>query len=402
MLLVHKLEIDPNRAQATYFAKACGVARFAFNWALQEWQQQYKAGRKPTEASLRKLLNGLKHESYPWMQEVTKVAPQQAIKNLGDAFKRFFRHQGRYPRFKKKGIRDAFRADNGPAKKGEHAAIVAGNKLKLPRVGWVKMKEALRFQGQIMSVTVSRRAGRWFAAISVECEGYPHERKNQGSVGVDLGIHTLATLSDGRKVEGAQSHARLLKKLRRKSQSLSRKKKGSANFGKSKRQLAGLHARIANIRQDSLHQLTTEIVLNFDKIVIEDLCVKGMLSNRRLSRHIMDQSFYEFRRQLTYKAKWYDAEIIVADRFYASSKLCSACGHKLASLALSERSWMCPCCHVTHDRDINAAKNLEKIANTVSSTGIEACGAEGAGSSGMLNCETMPRLKQESSAEVNH
>ena len=168
MLLVHKIELKPNNKQATYFKKACGVARFSYNWALAEWKKQYESGLKPSETSLRKALNALKATEFPWMQEVTKVAPQQAIKNLGQAFDRFFKHQGRYPRFKKKGIRDSFRADNGPAKKGDNAVEIQGKKIKLPRIGLIKLTEKLRHGGQIKSVTISRKADRWYAGISVK------------------------------------------------------------------------------------------------------------------------------------------------------------------------------------------------------------------------------------------
>ena len=162
MLLVHKIELKPNNKQATYFAKACGVSRFAYNWALDRWGKQYAEGMRPKESELRKELNHIKAQAFPWMQEVTKVAPQQAIKNLGKAFIRFFKKQGKYPKFKKKGIHDAFRADNGPSKKGEDAVNVEGKRIQLPRIGWIRMKEVLRFKGQILSVIVSRRTSRWY------------------------------------------------------------------------------------------------------------------------------------------------------------------------------------------------------------------------------------------------
>ncbi|HLB57814.1 MAG TPA: transposase, partial [Gammaproteobacteria bacterium] len=147
MLLVHKIELKPNNKQKTYFKKSCGVARFAYNWALAEWKQQYEAGGKPSEVSLRRQLNAIKATEFPWMSEVTKVAPQQAIKNLGSAFNRFFKHQGKYPKFKKKGIRDSFRADNGPAKKGDNAVEIADYSIALPRIGSIRLTEKLRYTG---------------------------------------------------------------------------------------------------------------------------------------------------------------------------------------------------------------------------------------------------------------
>ena len=148
MLIAHKIALDPNNVQATYFAQACGIARFSYNWALAEWKRQYVLGETPSEAALRRQLNAIKRDEYPWMLEVTKTAPQQAIKNLGNAFKRFFKGEGKYPKFKKKGIHDSFRADNGVVK-------VDGKKIFIPKLGWVKMRERLRFPGKIMSAVVS-------------------------------------------------------------------------------------------------------------------------------------------------------------------------------------------------------------------------------------------------------
>ena len=384
MLLVHKIELKPNNKQATYFAKACGVARFAYNWALGEWQKSYQNKEQANDVLLRRKLNAIKKEQFPWMQEVTKVAPQQAIKNLGKAFSRFFRKQGKYPRFKKKGVHDSFRADNGPSEAGQDAVLIQSNKIKLPRIGFVRLKEVLRFSGQIMSVTILRQATKWYAAISVETNKLPHERKNHGSVGVDLGIKALATLSNGVKVVGPKAHKKLLMKLRRLSKQLSRKVKRSNNYGKAKIKLAALHAKISNIRKDALHKLTTELVLNYITIGIEDLHVKGLAANRKLARHIMDQSFYEFRRQLEYKARWYKSAIIVASRFFPSSKQCCICGAVNNNLTLHDRDWTCDCCGTYHDRDLNAAMNLKNIAafatkNTASSAEIYASRVEGSG-----------------------
>ena len=363
MLLVHKIELKPNRKQQTYFQRSCGVARFAYNWALDQWQKWYEAGDKPTEVKLRKHLNQIKAVDFPWMLAVTKVAPQQAIKNLGSAFKRFFEKQGQYPQFKKRGIHDSFRADNGPAKAGDSAVPVEGKRIRLPKIGWVRLKEALRFEGQIKSVVISKRADRWYAAISVETDQLPHERKNQGLVGVDLGVKHLAVLSNGQCIEGPKAYAKALARLKRLSRGLSRKKKGSANRCKAKIRLAKLHAKVRHIRENALHQLSTHLVLNYTQIAIEDLNVKGMMCNKRLAKSIMDQGFYEFRRQLTYKAKWYDCEIVLADRFFPSSKRCHLCHHINDALTLSERSWQCDC-GANHDRDINAAKNLESLIYT--------------------------------------
>jgi putative transposase len=386
MILAHKIALDPNVEQAVYFARACGTARFAWNWALSEWQRQYKEGGKPSEAALRKQLNTAKREQFPWMLEVTKVAPQQAIKNLGAAFKRFFEGKAKYPRFKKKGIHDSFRAENGPG-----TFAFDEKRIKLPVVGWVKMREILRLEGKILSATVSRVADRWFVSVTVEVAHQVPARENQAVGGVDLGVKALATMSDGGAVEGPKALRSNLKKLRRLSRSLSRKVKGSANRRKAKAKIARLHARISNIRKDGLHKLTTELVNRFAVIGIEDLNVKGMMANGKLSRAVADMGFHEFRRQLDYKAAMAGTRIVVADRWSPSSKTCSDCGHVVPTLPLSVRDWVCPACGSVHDRDRNAAINLMNIA---ASSAVTACGA-GSSDGGLAPVVKLSAMKQE-------
>jgi putative transposase len=243
------------------------------------------------------------------------------------------------------------------------------------------MREPLRFTGKILSATISRVADRWFVSITVDVpDPQLPKAENQGVVGVDLGVSALATLSTGEVIPGPKPHKALLSRLRRLSRSLSRKQRGSANRAKAKAKLARLHARIAAIRQDALHKLTTSLTRRFHTIAIEDLNVHGMMANRHLARSIADMSFFELRRQLQYKAAMRGGQVVVADRFFASSKTCSACGHKLETLPLSVREWTCPACGIVHDRDVNAAKNLERLAlATASSAGSYACGEEGSG-----------------------
>ena len=377
MIISHKIRLDPNHKQATYLAKAAGTARFAYNWALAEWQSQYAAWKndnsqpKPNQMLLRRQLNAVKREQFPWMLEVTKNAPQMAIIQLGQTFNNFFAGRAQYPQFKKKGkSRDSFTLTN------DQFSLDAC-RIRIPNLGLVRMRETLRFSGKILSATVSRTADQWFASITVDTtSNHLPPAENQGAVGIDLGISALATLSTGEKVAGAKPYKALLSRLQRLSRSLSRKVKGSANRHKAKQKLAKLHARIANIRQDSLHQLTTDLTRRFHTLGIEDLNVSGMVKNRHLSRAISDMGFFEFRRQLDYKATMRGGVVVVADRFFASSKTCAACGEKVEKLPLSIREWTCPVCGAVHDRDINAANNLEKYA--VSST-VSACGGEGAG-----------------------
>ena len=419
--LAHKIELIPTTAQQDYFMKACGVSRFAYNWALASWNSQYKDWKaaedeakkngtinhlsKPKEYELRKQFNAIKSEQYPFVKEITKCAVQQSIKDLGIAFVRFFKKTSNYPQFHKKGRHDSFYMDNVSFK-------VVGKKIHIPKLGWVKMRENLRFYGKIMSATVSRIADRWFVSIQVDvpfnslkvarkpyhqdnscCENQAvlndsmlplSKDVNLKVVGIDLGIKTMATatLFDGepRKIDAPKPLKRLLTKLKRLQRKLSRQgqkyemenyidangetrkiRKYSNNYMKTKIKLARLHAKIRNIRQDFLHKLTTKLVEEFDVICIEDLNVKGMMANRKIARAIMDLGFYEFKRQLLYKAQMWQRIVVIADRWYPSSKTCSNCGEKLKSLELSDRDWKCPCCHTMHDRDINAAMNLRKL-----------------------------------------
>jgi len=378
MLTAHKICLDPNNVQATYFARAAGTARKAYNWALNEWQKQYKAWTldntqpKPSQMALRRQLNAIKKEKFPWMLEVTKNAPQMAIIQLGAAFQNFFAGRAKYPKFRKKGVHDRFSLSNDQFS-------VESSRIRIPHLGWVRMREALRFAGKIMSATVSRVADQWVVSITVDTldDLSPAKAENQGAVGVDLGVSALATLSTGEPpIPGPKAHKALLCRLQRLSRSLSRKVKGSKNRHKAKMKLARLHTRISNIRKDALHQLTTDLTRRFHTIGIEDLNVRGMVKNRHLSRAVSDMGFFEFRRQLEYKAAQ-RGSVVVADRWYPSSKTCSCCGHKLSELPLSVREWTCPACNTTHDRDVNAAVNLKNMA--VSST-VSVCGEEGSGS----------------------
>jgi len=357
VVMCHRIAIDPTENQEKLLRQAVGVARFAYNWALAEWKRQYEAGHKPNEAALRRQLNAVKRERFPWMSDVPKSVPQQAVKNLGTAFQKFFRKETAYPRFKKKGIHDSARFDNGP-----ETFKVVGNRIRLPKVGWLKLREGLRFSGRPLSATVSREADRWFVSVPVEIELPTPVCKKQETVGIDLGITTAATLSSGEKLPGPKALSANLKKLRLLSRRHARKLKGSANSRKSKQQLARLHARIAHVRQDWLHKLTTRLCRENGVIAVEDLNVRGMMANEKLARHSADIGMHEFRRQLEYKSKLRGVELVIVDRWYPSSKLCSICDYRVANMPLSLRSWLCPSCGSIHDRDINAAANLRRYA----------------------------------------
>ena len=377
MLIAHRIALDPTNVQRSYFLRASGVARFSWNWALAQWRRQYEARQAdpsvpaPTDAALRRDLNRRKRAEFPWMYDVTKCASQEAVIDLGMAFRAFFAKRARYPRFKRRDGRARFCAANEAG-----TFRVQGRRLRLPVVGWVRMREELRFFGVPKRVTVSREADRWFASVAVDTEDVQPVEQPGDAVGVDLGVKTLAVLSSGENIPGPKAHRRLLGALRWRSRALSRKRKGSANRRKAKARLARLHARIANIRRDATHKATTRIARGWRRIVVEDLNVRGMAANRPLARSIMDGAFHEFRRQLDYKATMYGATVIVADRWYPSSRTCSCCGSVLAELDLSQRIYRCTCCALEIDRDLNAARNLEQLA---ASSAVTACGGTRSG-----------------------
>ena len=380
----HIIELKPNNTQATYFKKACGVARFAYNWALGQWKKQYEADKnyretcqklgltldetklhKPTQGKLRKQLNSIKRQQFPFMLEVTKCSPQLAIMQLGDAFKHFFKGESKYPQFRKKGVNDRFSLSNDQFKLKSK-----NNKphIQIPNLGLVRMTEHLRYNGKILSAKVFTKGAKWFVSVAVELDEINKPLNKTGEqVGIDLGISDLAVLSDGTKAQAPKPLKTKLKQLKRLSKSLSRKQKGSKNREKAKTKLSRLHYKIACIRKDYLHKLTTNIVKQFDMICIENLNVKGMVKNRQLSRAISDLGFYEFKGQLIYKANQWGKTVKELDRFYPSSKTCSNCGFIMAkeNLTLAVRHWICPSCHANHDRDINASINILNQADKV-------------------------------------
>jgi len=366
MLLAHKIALDPNAAQRVYFARAAGTARFAWNWALGEWKSQYKAGEKPTEVSLRKQLNALKRESFPWMYDVGKAAVQEAIIDLGSAFRGFFEKRAAYPRFKRRDDKPSFCAAN---EAGTFRAD--GKRIKLPVIGWIRMREEARFTGPLKRATVSCEAGRWFVSLLIDTDDVQPVVQPEAAVGIDLGVTTLATLSTGEAIEGPKSHAAALKRLRRANKAMARKRRGSANARKAKARLGRLHRRIGAIRRDATHKLTTRITKTYSVIGIEDLNVRGMVRNRCLARAVSDGGFHEFRRQIEYKARLYGARVVLADRWYPSSKSCSCCGVIKPTLALAERTFRCTDCGFEAGRDVNAALNLAAMA---ASSAVSACG----------------------------
>lgn len=304
------------------------------------------------------------------MLESTKCAPQEAIIALGVAFTNFFAGRTDRPSFKKKGVaRESFRLSSGEFS-------IDGKRIRVPKIGWIRMREELRWNdARTVSVTISRRAGRWFASVQCELPEVPAWTPAilQSTIGVDVGVREFV-LSDATRHEVPRGLRGVQRRLKRAQQSHSRKQRGSKNRVKARAKVARLHARVADARADWLHKLTADLTDRHSRIVIEDLNVRGMVKNRHLALSIADASFGEFRRQLDYKTSDRGTVLIVADRWFPSSKTCSACSAKTKQkLPLGVRTWTCETCGAGHDRDLNAAKNLAAY-DPAGSSSVAACG----------------------------
>lgn len=360
MILSHKIQLKPTKAQVAYFRQACGVSRFCYNWGLEQWSKQYLAGKKPSGMSLRKEFNAIYKTQFPWVGEVHRDAHAQPFATLQKAMQNFFSKRAKHPHFKKKGkCKDSFYVANDKMHTDGKAVV-------LPIIGRIKMTEELRFAGAIQAATVSRSADRWFIAIQVECEPKLKAKTGSAKLGIDLGVKTSVTCSDGSTYQSSKPLKKKLRKLKYLQRSISRKIKGSNNRHKAIQKLSKLHWRVGNIRNDFLHKTTTSIIRKSHACVIEDLSIKGMLSNHKLARAIAEQGLRNFRTLLEYKAKAYGVEVKVVDRFYPSSKTCSNCGYVKPTLKLSERVFKCESCGFELDRDANAAINLMKQLGTAS------------------------------------
>lgn len=357
MLLGFKTELKLNNNQRTQLAKHCGVARHAWNWGLSLTKNILDHNQAnptdkikfPTAVDLHKLLVAMVKPENEWYYEVSKCAPQYALRQLAEAWKQAFKKVKKPPRFKKKGRADSFTVDG--------ALKVDNFRVKVPVIGWLKTYERLPTGCQPKSFTISRTADRWYISWKIEIEP-TNEHKSVPVVGVDLGLKVLATLSTGEVFEGAKSYRRYSPQLSRLQYLNRNKQRGSSNWKKAQRKIARLHQKIAHIRKDTLHKLTSYLAKNHGRIGIEDLNVSGMKAFHKLASSIADMSFFEFRRQLTYKCELYGSELVVVDRWFPSSKTCSNCRTKKETLSLSQRVFECGHCGFVCDRDLNASINL--------------------------------------------
>lgn len=360
-LRAYKTQIKVNNKEVSLLLGYAGIKRFAWNWALARVQAKELP---PNAMKIHKAWNEWKKENIPWWSEYSKAAPQEAFRDLQQAFQRFFNGlKGKgprvgYPKFKSRHkSKKTFRLTG--------SIRVEDGRIKVPRIGWLRLYEKgyIPVGSKVTSVTISERAGRWFLSANVQIAQEASIPVEGGEVlGIDLGIKTLAVCSDGQEHPNPKALRSLEKRLARLQRRFARQEKGSNRRERTRKRIADLHYRISCIREDALHKATTTIARTkqLSVLVLEDLNVAGMVKNRKLSKAISDASLSEFRRQIEYKAERAGIEVVVADRFYPSSKRCSGCGHKKDSLSLSERTYACSECGLVLYRDLNAALNLRQ------------------------------------------
>lgn len=371
MFRSQRLLLSPTTQQSLLMSRACGLSRFAWNWALALCQRHYEwfgdmpGYRRLTANSLTKRWNTVKDRHFPWVREFSKLIPEESFRLLDRAYQAAFARLKRgqkpgFPRFHKKGRCDSFQVvPSCHHQMGRHE-----RRFQVPRIGRVKVQTHLRWpDAKQVSGRVKSKAGRWWLCLSYELPDPEHLPAGRPACGIDLGCDTFATVASEGKIvieePAPKPFAKAKRRLRRASRVMARRKLGSSNRRKAVVKRAKVHSQVANARANFLHQLSARLVRRFGTVVLEDLCVKGLACGW-ISRTVADLGLGTFRQQVEYKAAAAGTTVVIADRFYPSSKRCSTCGVVKASLALKERVWTCVC-GTTHDRDHNAARNLEQL-----------------------------------------
>ena len=375
MVKTHKIALKPNKAQATLFSKNCGYARVAYNHALNVFKAGLDNDEFKSLYTLKREFNAVKNEEYEWNGELSQNASKNAIHDLDFAIKRWQdkKSSARFPTHRKRSRKQSYQADNG---KG--TVRVYGKRVKLPKVGWVRMSEELRFDGEIVKATVTKTHGRWFVCLSVETgEKVPVKRDGE-TIGIDMGLKTLATYSDGTEVHNPTAVIdKLYRKLRRKDKAIARSKKVHGVNKRSNRrdrlyeERQRIYGRIVNIRNDVHHKATSALVsaTTVGRVIVETLNVAGMRRNKCLSRAFHRAGISGFLRMLEYKCEWSGVAFEKADRWFASTKTCSCCGERKVAMDLSDREYVCLSCGLVLDRDLNAAMNLKQYGSHGSHVG---------------------------------
>lgn len=366
MLKSYKYKINPNEEQKVLLNKHFGSTRFVYNFFLNERKREYETNKNTINYydNAKSLTELKKQEDYSWLNEINSQSLQDSLKNLETSYKNFFRFKKGFPKFKSKHSKNSFTVPQ--------AVKIENGKLRIR-----KFKDPIdiilhrTFSGTIKQCTISKTTtDEYFVSILVETEHKKLEKTGK-SIGIDLGLKDFVITSDGYKYKNNRYTKKYQTKLKKAQQHLSRKKKGSNKYKEQKLKVARIHKKIANSRLDNLHKVSTELIKKYDFIFLEDLNIKGMIKNHKLSKHIADASWSKFITLLTYKAEWNDKQIVKIDRFFPSSKTCNCCGYINQNLKLDMREWTCPSCHTKLDRDLNASKNILNEGYKLISSGTD-------------------------------
>lgn len=367
----YKYELDPNNKQRTIFSQCAGLARFTWNWGLADRKKRYAENKGKLQYTTfnkqDKLLNQLKITDFEWMYEYSSRIPKQVLRDLQESVDRYFKDKSEgkntgYPKFKKKGkSKDSFYLE------GSIHIYPDTKKVQLPRTGLIRLKETPKIPdyGRVLSAQISRTADRWYIAFTVEEEVDEPIPNDELPIAMDIGIKCFGALSNGLILPNPKFLRKKLRKLQRLQRKLARQKKGSKNREKTKLLIARCHRDIVNTRQDHHHKLSNWLTKNHGAVIIEDLPIGNFFKFKKLAKYWQELAHSEFKRQLRYKSFWYGSELVEADRWFPSSKLCSNCHGYKKDLDLNDRIYECQFCGLKLDRDVNAALNLEWYYNYI-------------------------------------